>query len=257
MLKDITIGQYYPTDSIIHKLDPRTKMIGILVFIVTIFLADTFIQYGAIILLTALVIWLSKVPFKFMIKGLKPVLFILIFAFIMNAFFTPGEELFRLGFILAIKMMLRLSLLIVGTSLLTLTSSPIRLTDALESLFGPLKKIGFPAHELAMMMTIALRFIPPLLEETDKIMKAQKARGADFESGNILKRAKSLIPLLVPLFIAAFKRADELAYAMEARGYRGGDGRTKLHPLKYEKRDLIAFLLLILFVAGILFIGRF
>ena len=257
MLKDITIGQYYPTDSIIHKLDPRTKMIGILVFIVTIFLADTFIQYGAIILLTALVIWLSKVPFKFMIKGLKPVLFILIFAFIMNAFFTPGEELFRLGFILAIKMMLRLSLLIVGTSLLTLTSSPIRLTDALESLFGPLKKIGFPAHELAMMMTIALRFIPTLLEETDKIMKAQKARGADFESGNILKRAKSLIPLLVPLFIAAFKRADELAYAMEARGYRGGDGRTKLHPLKYEKRDLIAFLLLILFVAGILFIGRF
>lgn len=265
MMKDITIGQYYPTDSIIHKLDPRTKMIAILVFIVTIFMADTFIQYGAILLITALIIWLSKVPFKYMLKGLKPVLFILIFAFIMNAFFTPGEELFRLGFIkvtkegliLAVKMMLRLALLIVGTSLLTLTSSPIRLTDALESLFSPLKKIGFPAHELAMMMTIALRFIPTLLEETDKIMKAQKARGADFESGNILKRAKSLIPLLVPLFIAAFKRADELAFAMEARGYRGGDGRTKLHPLKYEKRDLLAFILMVLFVVGILFIGRF
>lgn len=264
MIRDITIGQYYPADSILHKLDPRVKLFATLVYIITIFIARTFVQYALITLLVFMVIRLSKVPFRFMVKGIKPILFVIIFAFLMNIFFTRGTPIFsvwrisiaREGIEMACLMAARLILLIIGTSLLTLTSSPIRLTDGLEKAFSPLKKIGFPAHELAMMMTIALRFIPTLLEETDKIMKAQQARGADFESGNIFRRAKSLIPLLVPLFIAAFKRADELANAMEARGYRGGEGRTKLNPLRYQRRDYLAYLLILLFPVIIFGVGR-
>lgn len=263
MIRDITIGQYYPADSVLHKLDPRVKLFATLIYIITIFLAKTVWQYALITLVVYIVIKLSKVPFRFMMKGIKPIMFVIIFAFLMNIFFTRGTPIFsvwrisiaREGIELAFLMATRLILLIVGTSLLTLTSSPIRLTDGLEQSFGPLKKLGFPAHELAMMMTIALRFIPTLLEETDKIMKAQQARGADFESGNIFKRAKSLIPLLVPLFIAAFKRADELANAMEARGYRGGEGRTKLNPLVYKKRDSLAYGLIILFPVVVLGLG--
>ena len=264
MIRDITIGQYYPADSILHKLDPRVKLFATLVYIITIFIAKTFVQYALITLLVFMVIRLSKVPFRFMVKGIKPILFVIVFAFLMNIFFTRGTPIFsvwrisiaREGIEMACLMAARLILLIIGTSLLTLTSSPIRLTDGLEKAFSPLKKIGFPAHELAMMMTIALRFIPTLLEETDKIMKAQQARGADFESGNIFRRAKSLIPLLVPLFIAAFKRADELANAMEARGYRGGEGRTKLNPLRYQRRDYLAYLLILLFPVIIFGAGR-
>lgn len=265
MIRDITIGQYYPADSILHKLDPRVKLFATLVYILTIFLAKTVWQYALITLVVIAVIRLSKVPFRFMVKGIKPIMFVIIFAFLMNIFFTRGTPIFsiwrisiaREGIELAFLMATRLILLIIGTSLLTLTSSPIRLTDGLEKAFSPLKKIGFPAHELAMMMTIALRFIPTLLEETDKIMKAQQARGADFESGNIFKRAKSLIPLLVPLFIAAFKRADELANAMEARGYKGGEGRTKLNPLVYRKRDYLAYGLILLFPIVVLGMGYF
>lgn len=255
MIRDITIGQYYPADSILHKLDPRVKLFGTMIYIITIFLANTFWQYALVTMITFLVIKLSKVPLKYMLRGIKPILFVILFAFLMNVFFTKGTPLITWwkisityeGLQMALLMAARLILLIVGTSLLTLTSSPIRLTDGIEKAFSPLKRLGFPAHELAMMMTIALRFIPTLLEETDKIMKAQQARGADFESGNILKRAKSLIPLLVPLFIAAFKRADELANAMEARGYRGGDGRTKLNPLHYKRKDFIAYGMIIIF----------
>ncbi|HHT19917.1 MAG TPA: energy-coupling factor transporter transmembrane protein EcfT [Tissierellia bacterium] len=264
MIRDITIGQYYPADSILHQLDPRVKLFATLVYIITIFVASTFVQYALITLFVFMLIRLSQVPFKFMVKGIKPILFVIIFAFLMNIFFTRGTPIFSVwrisiakeGIEMAFLMAARLILLIIGTSLLTLTSSPIRLTDGLEKAFSPLKKIGFPAHELAMMMTIALRFIPTLLEETDKIMKAQQARGADFESGNIFRRAKSLIPLLVPLFIAAFKRADELANAMEARGYRGGEGRTKLNPLIYQRRDYIAYGLILLFPLLIFGIGK-
>lgn len=264
MIRDITIGQYYPADSILHKLDPRVKLFATLIYIITIFVASSFAQYALITLIVFGVIRLSQVPFKFMVKGIKPILFVIIFAFLMNIFFTRGTPIFSVwrisiakeGIEMAFLMAARLILLIIGTSLLTLTSSPIRLTDGLEQAFSPLKKIGFPAHELAMMMTIALRFIPTLLEETDKIMKAQQARGADFESGNIFRRAKSLIPLLVPLFIAAFKRADELANAMEARGYRGGEGRTKLNPLIYQRRDYIAYGLVLLFPLLIFGVGR-
>lgn len=264
MIRDITLGQYYPVDSMIHRLDPRTKILGTLIYIITVFVASNIWQYLLIGVATVLVIGLSKVPPGFMLKGLRPIFFILIFAFVINIFFTPGEVLFRVwkiqitreGLRMAVLMMIRLILLILGSSLLTLTSSPIRLTDGIERLFSPLKKIGFPAHELAMMMTIALRFIPTLLDETDKIMKAQMARGADFESGNILRRARSLIPLLVPLFIASFKRADELANAMESRAYRGGTGRSKLNPLKYQLGDLFAFVILMIFVILVIAVGR-
>lgn len=264
MLRDITIGQYYPGDSIIHRLDPRTKLIGTILFIIITFLAKTPLQYALLALFVAVVILLSRVPVKYMLKGLRSILFILIFAFVINLFMTPGTPIFQWwriritheGLRLATLMMTRLLLLIMGTSLMTLTSSPIQLTDAIERLLSPFKRLGFPAHEVAMMMSIALRFIPTLLEETDKIMKAQMARGADFESGRLLQRAKALVPLLVPLFIASFKRADDLASAMEARCYRGGVGRTRLHVLRYHARDIIAFLLLLLLPVGLYFLGR-
>ncbi len=248
MLKDITIGQYYPTGSYVHKLDPRTKILVTFALIVGLFIINTFIPYIYIVGFILGAVLISKIPLKFILKGLKPLRVIIIFTFVINVFMSHGEPIWRLGPLVATReglnqaifMAIRLMLLVMGTSILTLTTSPIALTDGIESLLNPFKKIGMPAHELAMMMTIALRFIPTLLEETDKIMKAQMARGADFESGNIISRAKGLVPLLVPLFISAFRRADELAMAMEARCYRGGENRTKMKELKMSGRDALA-----------------
>ncbi|PHS34296.1 MAG: transporter [Alkaliphilus sp.] len=248
MLKDITIGQHYPTGSVIHKLDPRTKIIAVFVFILTLFLVENFMAYGFIAIFVICCIRIAKIPIKYIIKGLKPLTFIILFTLVINSFMIAGEIIISIGPLNITEeglyqgtfMAVRLIMLVIGTSLLTLTTSPITLTDGIESLLNPFKKIGVPAHELAMMMTIALRFIPTLLEETDKIMKAQMARGADFESGSLIKRSKSLVPLLVPLFISAFRRADDLAMAMEARCYRGGEGRTRMKELKYFKRDFLA-----------------
>jgi len=266
MLKDITIGQYFPGNSPVHKLDPRVKILLTFLFIVVIFLIKKYAGYAMILAYLALVIALSKIPVKFVLKGLKPLLFIIILTFAINLFFTPGGSVLVQfwgltitsgGLQQGIFMALRLILLVTGTSLLTLTTSPIALTDGIELLLSPLKVIRFPAHELAMMMTIALRFIPTLLEETDKIMKAQMARGADFESGNLLQRAKSLVPLLVPLFISAFRRADELAVAMESRCYRGGENRTRMKVLKIEHRDFGALLITFSLIAGIIWNSYF
>ena len=248
MIKDITIGQYFPGNTLIHRLDPRIKIIVSLAFIITLFFINNFIPYLFILGFILLIIRTSEVPLKFILKGIRPLMFIIGLTFVINMFFTGGEILVPIGPLSITKeglyqatfMALRLIFLVIGTSILTLTTSPILLTDGIEKLLNPFKKIGMPAHELAMMMTIALRFIPTLIEETDKIMKAQMARGADFESGNIISRAKSLVPLLVPLFINAFRRADELAIAMEARCYRGGDNRTRLNELKLKRIDLFA-----------------
>jgi energy-coupling factor transport system permease protein len=255
MLKDITIGQYFPGDSIIHKLDPRVKILIIALFITSLFFINSFYPYIFILLFISMVVKVASLPVKVILKGLKPLIFIILITFAINIFMTKGEVLFNIGPLTVTKeglstavfMALRLIFLIVGTSLLTLTTSPIALTDGIEKLLSPFKKVGLPAHELAMMMTIALRFIPTLLEETDKIMKAQMARGADFESGNILNRAKNLVPLLVPLFINAFRRADELATAMEARCYRGGDHRTRLNDLKLDRKDIVIFTSMLVF----------
>ncbi len=260
MLRDITVGQYLPLSSPVHRMDPRFKLIASMLYIVSLFFINSFIGYGVVLAFLALTISVSKIPYKYLLRGLKPVLMIIIFAFGINVFLTPGTELFRFGFIKithegvrqAFFMASRLILLIIGTSMLTLTTSPIELTDGLERLLNPFKKLGLPAHELAMMMTIALRFIPTLLEETDKIMKAQMARGADFESGNLIKRAKSLIPLLVPLFISAFRRADELAMAMEARCYRGGENRTRMKVLQFTHLDLIGVFVFMLYWGGLI-----
>lgn len=264
MIRDITIGQYYPADSILHKLDPRVKFIGTLVYIVSLFL---FKNWGYVLgtLFLISMILLSKVPFKFMVKGLKSIVMLLLITMFFNMLFTPGEVLIRLGFvkitreglILAGRMGLRLVYLILGSSIMTLTTTPNQLTDGLERLLRPLNKIRVPVHEIAMMMSIALRFIPILLEETDKIMKAQLARGADFESGNIIQRAKSMIPILVPLFVSAFRRANDLAMAMEARCYRGGDGRTKMKPLRYCSRDYMAYVVVIVYLILVVAVGRF
>ncbi len=259
MLRDITIGQYYSVTSVIHKMDPRFKIVASMLYLVSLFLINQIYAYIAVILFICLVVKSSKVPVNFILKGLKPVFMLIIFAFLINIFLTTGtgEPLINFGFLKiyaegierAFFMAIRLVLLIVGTSLLTLTTSPIELTDGIEYLLKPFKRIGLPAHELAMMMTIALRFIPTLLEETDKIMKAQMARGADFESGNLMTRAKALIPLLVPLFISAFRRADELAMAMEARCYRGGEGRTRLKILRYTRLDLFGCFVMLIYLA--------
>ena len=248
-LNNITLGQYYPADSVVHKMDPRVKILLLVVLIVGIFLAGNLLAFVPIVLFLALATKLAKVPVRLMVKGLKPLRLILILTFVLNLFFLQGETpLVNLGFavikkealILAVHYSLRLVLLVLFSSLLTLTTPPITLTDGLERLLSPLRVIHFPAHEMAMMMSIALRFIPTLLEETDKIMKAQTARGADFESGNLIARAKAMVPLLVPLFVSAFRRAGDLAMAMEARCYHGGEGRTRLRVLKCEKRDYIA-----------------
>ncbi len=260
-LKDITLGQYFPGHSFVHKLDPRTKLLAVVLYIVALFLAKSFLTYGIMFLLLAVSIAISKVPLKSIVRGLKPVVFIVVFTAILNLFYTPGDHVLVKIWILTIKlegvfnaffMVVRILMLIAGTFLLTYTTSPILLTDALESLLGPLKKIKVPVHELAMIMSIALRFIPTLIEETDKIMSAQRARGADFESGNLIQRAKALIPLLVPLFISAFRRADELAVAMECRCYHGGEGRTRLRQLHYVGRD---YFVLVLFVVLTVLVG--
>ena len=250
MIRDITIGQYYPVDSSVHRLDPRTKILLTFTYIIALFLVDSIWGYIGVVLALGGAITMSKVPLKYMLRGLKSIVFILLFTVVLNIFFTPGEHVIIKwafinitweGIFFAIEMGTRLILLIVGSSLLTLTTSPIQLTDGIESLLMPFTKIHVPAHEIAMMMSISLRFIPILLEETDKIMKAQTARGADFETGNIMQRAKAMIPIMVPLFISAFRRAEDLAMAMEARCYQGGKGRTRMNTLKYTSKDYIAF----------------
>ena len=249
MLKDITLGQYYPVDSFVHRLDPRIKIILTFAFIVGVFMGQTLFAYIPVIAFIYLAAKVAHLPIKMLVKGLKPLRFILVFTFVLNLFFSGGDTVLlkiwfivisKEGLMMAIRFSARLIFLVTGASLLTLTTSPVVLTDGLERLLSPLRKIGFPAHELAMMMTIALRFIPTLLEEADKIMKAQMARGADFESGNIIDRAKAMIPLLVPLFVSAFRRAGDLAMAMEARCYHGGEGRTRMRVLKVTKNDWIA-----------------
>lgn len=259
MLEGVTLGQYVPVDSPIHRLDPRTKIIASMLLILVLFLVGGYWGYLAVGLGILAIILASKLPLGFVLKGLRPLRFILILTLFLHLFMTEGRELARIGPLVmtyegldrGIMMTLRLGLLVLATSLLTLTTSPIRLTDGLEVLLNPFKRMGLPAHELAMMMTIALRFIPTLFEETEKIMKAQKARGADFESGKLTERAKNLVPLLVPLFVSAFRRADELAVAMEARCYRGGEGRTKLHALQMESGDYWALSLLVVAVGVI------
>lgn len=252
MLRDITLGQYYPADSVIHKLDPRVKLVGTLIFLVSLFINDNFTGYIPAVLFLIMAIVMCKVPFSFMVKGMRAILFILIFSVVLNVFLTTGEVLVSFwkftitkeGLMTAGMMAIRLTFLIIGSSIMTLTTTPNNLTDGLEKGLGFLKKIKVPVHEISMMMSIALRFIPILMDETDKIMKAQMARGADFEQKNVFKRVKSLIPLLVPLFVSAFRRANDLAMAMEARCYRGGEGRTKMKPLKYVRIDAIAYLVI-------------
>ncbi|NLP18441.1 MAG: energy-coupling factor transporter transmembrane protein EcfT [Firmicutes bacterium] len=256
MLKDITIGQYIPGDSLIHRLDPRTKILGAIAFILALFIISGPKGYLTLTIFSIIIIILSRIPATFVLRGLKPLYYILAFTVILNFFLTPGEEIWRWKFLRltveglrqGVFMGWRLLLLVLTTSLLTLTSSPIALTDGIERLLNPFRFLGVPAHELAMMMTIALRFIPTLLEETDKIMKAQMARGAEFESGNIIQRAKGMVPLLVPLFISAFRRADELAMAMEARCYRGGEGRTRMKQLEMKARDYSSLVLMVLMI---------
>ncbi len=264
MLRDITLGQYYQTDSVIHRVDPRVKLGGTILFIVTLFFFQNFVGYGVAFLFLGTLIKLSRVPLKFIVRGMKTILLLLMITVLFNLFLTPGKELVSFwkititeeGLRMAISMAMRLTLLIIGSSLMTLTTTPNNLTDGLEKMLRPLKVIKVPVHEVAMMMSIALRFIPILMEETDKIMKAQIARGADFESGNLIKKAKSLVPLLVPLFISAFRRANDLAMAMEARCYRGGKGRTKMKPLIYKKRDFFAYLILLCYMVVSIFLGR-
>lgn len=264
MLTDMTLGQYYPGNSFLHKMDPRAKILCTMIFICSIFLANNPWSYLVVTLFTALCISLSGVPFRLIVKAVKPLWVILVFTLVIHLLTTPGTEIFRLGPVKiteegvrnGVFMTLRLVFLIAFSSLLTYTTSPIVLTDGIEALLMPFRRFGVPAHELAMMMTIALRFIPTLLEETDRIMKAQSSRGADFTAGNIWQKAKSMVPLLVPLFISAFRRADDLATAMEARCYRGGEGRTKMHRLVYTGNDRIAFaavLVVVVVLAGMYF----
>ena len=266
MLKDITLGQYFPGTSIIHRLDPRTKLIMLVVYIVALFMATGWLAYAFLFGVLAYVIKVSTIPVKSIVKGMKPLVMILVFTGLLNLFFTQeGALLVNIGFIKiysgglsrALMMVIRILMLITCTFLLTYTTSPIALTDGLEALLNPLKKIGVPVHELSMMMCIALRFIPTLIEETDKIMSAQKARGADFESGSIFDRAKALVPILVPLFISAFRRADELATAMECRCYQGGEGRTKMKLLRYRRNDMVAFGVGVLLIGLVVVLANF
>ncbi|MCI9136960.1 MAG: energy-coupling factor transporter transmembrane protein EcfT [Lachnospiraceae bacterium] len=260
MLRDITIGQYYPSNSIIHRLDSRVKLVGTLAYVLSLFLFRNVFGFAAVTFGLAVLVKMSKVPFRYMVKGLRAIVIILVMTGLFNVFLTPGEPLWSFwkftitqeGLKNAGFMIIRLVYLILGSSLLTLTTTPNQLTDGMEKGLRPLNKIGVPVHEVSMMMSIALRFIPILVEETDKIMKAQLARGADFESGNLIKKAKAMVPLLVPLFISAFRRANDLALAMEARCYRGGEGRTKMKPLKYEKRDRAAYLIIGGYFIGII-----
>ena len=265
MIRDITIGQYYPAQSPIHRLDPRVKIVCTLIFLVSLFVQNSVLGYALAFVFLACMIHISKVPAKFIGKGLKPIVILLLFTVAMNLFLTRGGAvLFHWGIITitetglrtSVFMAVRLVLLVAGSSLMTFTTTPNELTDGIEELLGPLNKIHVPVHEIAMIMSIALRFIPILLEETDKIMKAQIARGADLESGNMIQKAKSMIPILVPLFVSAFRRANDLAMAMEARCYRGGEGRTKMKPLKYHKEDRMAYITVIAYVILVVVIGR-
>ena len=265
MIRDITLGQYYPGDSVIHRLDPRTKLFGTIVYIVSLFLCNNWTGYAFACICLALFIILSKVPLGFIFKGLRSIAVLLLISVSFNLFLTQGEIVWQLGPVhitkegiqIACQMAVRLTCLVIGTSLMTLTTTPNMLTDGMEKGLGFLKVIKVPVHEIAMMMSIALRFIPILIEETDKIMKAQMARGADFETGGIIKKAKALIPLLVPLFISAFRRATDLATAMEARCYHGGEGRTKMKPLKYATRDYIAYIIIFLMLAAFIATRKF
>ena len=265
MLKDITLGQFFPGNTILHRLDARSKILAVTVFIVAIFMAKSYVSYALLIAVTGGMIALSRIPLKNFLHGLKPVVIILVFTAVLNMFFTPGQELFhvwkivvtREGLERAVFMVLRIMILIAGTFLLTYTTPPIALTDGLERLFKPLKKLHVPVHEMAMMMSMALRFIPTLIEETDKIMSAQRARGADFETGGLIRRAKALLPLLVPLFVSAFRRADELAVAMESRCYHGGEGRTRMKQLVWHRRDTLAIVVMLLALAALIVLRRF
>ena len=266
MLKDITLGQFFPGNSVVHRLDPRTKLLMLIVYIVSLFVANNWVSYLLVFGFLATVIAISHIPLKSIFRGMKPLIFILVFTGVLNIFFTAGQTLlvefwiihiYLEGIIRAAFMIARILMLITGTFLLTYTTSPIALTDGLESLLNPLKKIKLPVHELSMMMCIALRFIPTLIEETDKIMSAQKARGADFETGNIFKRVKALVPILVPLFISAFRRADELATAMECRCYQGGEGRTKMKLLRYKRNDFLTYGVGIFLLAAVIVLNQF
>ena len=260
MLKDITLGQYFPGSTVVHRLDPRTKLLMVVLYIVALFLAKWWVSYGLMLAFLVTAVVLSRIRPKALFRGLKPLLIIIIFTALINLFYSDGQVLvqfwiFRItreGILQAVFLVLRIMMLVMGTFLLTYTTSPIALTDGLESLLSPLKKIRFPVHELAMMMSIALRFIPTLIEETDKIISAQKARGADFETGNLIRRAKALVPILVPLFVSAFRRADELATAMECRCYHGGEGRTKMKQLHYRLRDIVTLLLGAALLGGVI-----
>ena len=264
MLRDITLGQYYQTDSVIHKLDPRVKLGGTLLYIISLFFFNNILGYLVAIVFLGIVIRLSHVPFKFMVRGMRAILFLMLITVVFNLFLTPGTELVSFwkltitweGLWTAGTIAVRLAMLVIGSSIMTLTTTPNNLTDGMEKMMRPLRVFKVPVHEVAMMMSIALRFIPLLLEETDKIMKAQIARGADFESGNIFKRAKALVPLLVPLFISAFRRANDLAMAMESRCYRGGEGRTKMKPLVYQRRDRLAYLIIVIYLIVGITAGR-
>ena len=264
MIKDITIGQYYPAKSILHRLDPRVKFVGTIAFLISLFVADSLWGYLLATAFLAVVIVLSKVPVKFMMKGLKPLFFIFILTVAFNLFLVPGKVVVQIwilkiteeGIRQAIKIGIRLIYLVMGSSVMTLTTTPNQLTDGLEKLMRPLNKIKVPVHEIAMMMSIALRFIPILMEETDKIMKAQLARGADFESGNFLHRLKNMLPILLPLFASAMRRANELAYAMDARCYHGGEGRTKMKPLRYGYRDMIGYISIVCYLIVLIAVDR-
>ena len=258
MMKDITLGQYFPGDTLIHRLDPRTKLILVLLFIVALFSASSWLTNGLVLIVTVICMAVSHIRPGNIFRGLKPMLFIIALTALLNVFFTTGTPI-REGWIItwegiekAVKMMLRITLLITGTFLLTYTTSPMAITDGLEYLMNPLKKIRVPVHEMTLMMSMALRFIPTLIEETDKIMSAQKARGADFETGGLIQRAKALLPILVPLFVSSFRRADELAVAVESRCYHGGEGRTRMKQLHMERRDYLALLAGVLFTAGVI-----
>ena len=265
MLKDVTLGQFFPGSSIVHRLDPRCNLLLTIVYIAALFTAKSYVSYAVMLIITGVCIALSRIPLKVILRGLKPLWIIIALTAVLNIFFTPGRELVSFwkititceGLIRAVFMVLRITMLIAGTFLLTYTTSPIALTDAMEILFGPLKKLKVPVHEMSMMMSMALRFIPTLIEETDKIMSAQKARGADFETGNLLQRARALLPLLVPLFVSAFRRADELAVAMECRCYHGDEGRTRMKQLAWCTRDTLAMVWSALVLAGVIVLARF
>ena len=265
MLRDITIGQHFPGNSLVHRFDPRLKLVLTIVYIAALFTAESYVSYAVMLIITGVCIALSRIPLKVILRGLKPLWIIIALTAVLNIFFTPGRELVSFwkitityeGLVRAVFMVLRITMLIAGTFLLTYTTSPIALTDAMEILFGPLKKLKVPVHEMSMMMSMALRFIPTLIEETDKIMSAQKARGADFETGNLFQRAKALLPLLVPLFVSAFRRADELAVAMECRCYHGDEGRTRMKQLTWCTRDTLAMVWSALVLAGVIVLARF